>query len=597
MRRLFRLPGRSATSPATSTARCIPPRHARAGADGRRVRRRRRRGRRGPVLRRSRDASRPNAAHRRPPDVRDQRQESDDDRSDPRPPLRPSLAPQEPRLHPRLAAHPGARHRRQHRDLQHDPRRAAAAAALPSTGSAWSSSASRPPSAACPTPVLAPELADYRQRSRAMESLVEYHSMPFILLGQGEPRRVQTGVVSANFFDVLGVTPAARPRLPPRRGPAERRAGAGAELRVLDEPPGRRSGDRRQHLRDERPDPHRDRRAPAGAAVSGGERRLHAVLLLSLPHGPVHPEQPHGQDAHTLRPDGAGADGRRRNTEFEGIAGTLRSEYPAAYPSGQGFTISATSLQESCAAAARPDPAPPDRHRRLRPPHRLRQHGEPHPRPAHPSLARDGPARRPRRRPGAALSGSCSPRAACSRWPAVSLGLALAAATMRLLTAFAARFTPRASEISLDGEVLAFTLVVCVLTGLAFAVLPALPARANLVAALQGGRRGGERRRRPRGPAPPWSWRRSPCPWCCWSGPGSCSGASRAAVGEPRLRQPAGAHHDDGPQLVAIHQQRADPRLPRPAERAAHRPAGRGLHGLAPSPSHWTGIAGSTSAF
>ena len=32
--------------------------------------------------------------------------------------------------------------------------------------------------------------------------------MPFILLGRGEPRRVQTGVVSANFFDVLGVTPA-----------------------------------------------------------------------------------------------------------------------------------------------------------------------------------------------------------------------------------------------------------------------------------------------------------------------------------------------------------------------------------------------------
>jgi putative ABC transport system permease protein len=31
--------------------------------------------------------------------------------------------------------------------------------------------------------------------------------MPFILLGRGEPRRVQTGVVSANYFDVLGVRP------------------------------------------------------------------------------------------------------------------------------------------------------------------------------------------------------------------------------------------------------------------------------------------------------------------------------------------------------------------------------------------------------
>src|SRR5688500_7278498 len=51
------------------------------------------------------------------------------------------------------------------------------------------------------------ELADYRSRSRGLHAVVEYHSMPFILLGRGEPRRVQTGVVSANYFDVLGVKP------------------------------------------------------------------------------------------------------------------------------------------------------------------------------------------------------------------------------------------------------------------------------------------------------------------------------------------------------------------------------------------------------
>ena len=53
-----------------------------------------------------------------------------------------------------------------------------------------------------------PELMDYRAQSRALSGIVEYHSMPFILLGRGEPRRVQTGVVSANFFDLLGVQPA-----------------------------------------------------------------------------------------------------------------------------------------------------------------------------------------------------------------------------------------------------------------------------------------------------------------------------------------------------------------------------------------------------
>jgi predicted permease len=49
-----------------------------------------------------------------------------------------------------------------------------------------------------------PELADYRERTRAFEDLVEYHSMSFTLLGGDEPRRVLTGVVSAAFFDVLG---------------------------------------------------------------------------------------------------------------------------------------------------------------------------------------------------------------------------------------------------------------------------------------------------------------------------------------------------------------------------------------------------------
>jgi hypothetical protein len=51
------------------------------------------------------------------------------------------------------------------------------------------------------------ELQDYRSRLTAVRDLVEYHSMSFVLLSQGEPDRVDTGVVSANFFDVLGVRP------------------------------------------------------------------------------------------------------------------------------------------------------------------------------------------------------------------------------------------------------------------------------------------------------------------------------------------------------------------------------------------------------
>jgi predicted permease len=51
------------------------------------------------------------------------------------------------------------------------------------------------------------ELIDYRGQSRSLEQFSEYHSMLFTLLGTKNPERVVTGVVSANFFDVLGVKP------------------------------------------------------------------------------------------------------------------------------------------------------------------------------------------------------------------------------------------------------------------------------------------------------------------------------------------------------------------------------------------------------
>src|SRR5436305_13620618 len=48
------------------------------------------------------------------------------------------------------------------------------------------------------------EVADYREQSQSLAQVEEYHQMFFILLDK-EPDRVQTGVVSAHFFDMLGV--------------------------------------------------------------------------------------------------------------------------------------------------------------------------------------------------------------------------------------------------------------------------------------------------------------------------------------------------------------------------------------------------------
>ena len=51
------------------------------------------------------------------------------------------------------------------------------------------------------------EFQDFCDQSRAFSDVAEYHSMNFTLLGTKNPERVTTGVVSPNFFGVLGVSP------------------------------------------------------------------------------------------------------------------------------------------------------------------------------------------------------------------------------------------------------------------------------------------------------------------------------------------------------------------------------------------------------
>ena len=94
------------------------------------------------------------------------------------------------------------------------------------------------------------------------------------------------------------------------------------------------------------------------------------------------------------------------------------------------------------------------------------------------------------------------------------VGLLVAYLTRDALVQFAARFTPRAKEVQIDGTVLLFSLGATVLTGLVVGSLPGLPAFERLARALSGdGRTTGAapgracaRRSRCR------SW---PCPSCC----------------------------------------------------------------------------------
>jgi predicted permease len=65
------------------------------------------------------------------------------------------------------------------------------------------------------------------------------------------------------------------------------------------------------------------------------------------------------------------------------------------------------------------------------------------------------------------------------------VGVGLAAALLRVLVPYAARFTPRAFEIGLDAPVLVFTLIVSVLIGIASGTLPLLAVTRDLASGLR----------------------------------------------------------------------------------------------------------------
>jgi putative ABC transport system permease protein len=56
-------------------------------------------------------------------------------------------------------------------------------------------------------PLSYPDFADLRAQSHALESLAAYNGATFTLTGAGEPLHIEAGIVSANLFDVLRVSP------------------------------------------------------------------------------------------------------------------------------------------------------------------------------------------------------------------------------------------------------------------------------------------------------------------------------------------------------------------------------------------------------
>ena len=335
------------------------------------------------------------------------------------------------------------------------------------------------------------ELEDYRVHNQTLAGIVEHHSMTFTLLGGAEPELIQTGVVSANFFDVMGV----RPLLGRTFLPEDEAQGADAVL-VLSYKYWQRShhGDReiigKRFRMNDRPHTvvgvlppvpqypnENDVYMPTSACPTRSSERFKAnrnARMMSA-FGRLKPGVPLAQ----------------AQAELASTVGAMQQQNPESYPAKTGFGVRATSLHEELTQQARPT--------------FLLLLGTAGlvlliacANVANLALARV--LRRERELAVRTALGASRARlirlllteSTLLALLGGALGIVLALFSTQLLVRFAERFTPRAHEIAMDATVLTFALAMSLLTGLLFGLMPALSVGRNLIPALKdGGGQGG----------------------------------------------------------------------------------------------------------
>jgi predicted permease len=330
-----------------------------------------------------------------------------------------------------------------------------------------------------------PDIEDLRRRNHSFSGLAEYHSMWFNLLGRTDPERVQTGVVSANFFGVLGT----RAILGRTFSPEDDRPGAQPVL-VFSHAYWQRSWGG---------DP-----AVIGKTLEMNDHP-HRVIGV-LPPVPQYPDDndlwmptsacPFRSDPHLvanrqgrgfnvfgrLRPGTTLAQARR---DLGAINRTLLADYPGDYPTG-GYRIEAAQLLTELTERARPTLwlllatvllvllivcANVANLQLARLSCRDDEMGV---------RAALGAGR------GRLLRQLLTESVILALLGA-ALGVGVAAAMLKALIAFAARFTARTGDIALDGWVLVFTVSIAVFAGLVSGTLPAVMASRGIASALRAG--------------------------------------------------------------------------------------------------------------
>lgn len=315
-----------------------------------------------------------------------------------------------------------------------------------------------------------PEIQDYREQANSLEGLVEYHFMYFFIGGEA-PALVKTGIVSANYFDFLGVAPVLG------RGfvASDDKPGAEPVLMLSNEFWNSQFGG--------------DEKVIGRIVEMNGKANRVIGVLPKMPHFPEINDIYMPTSGCPMRSDPAFAATRSSRmmsvygrlkpgvelgqaaSEVGLIAQRMQSSHPTVYPETIGFGAELLSLQDELTKDIRPS--------------------------LYLLLAASlllllitcanvvnlTLAQQSRRQKELAVRAALGapPRDIARKLLIESMvlalagglgGLVLAYFSLDLLTRFASTFTSRASEVSIDSAALAFNLIVSILTGVVVGLVP-----------------------------------------------------------------------------------------------------------------------------
>ncbi len=333
-----------------------------------------------------------------------------------------------------------------------------------------------------------PEINDFRESSKTLGGIAEYSPITFTLIGDHAAERLSAGLVTGNYFSVMGLSPVIGRAFGPQddgRGAApvmiltheywESKFGGdpsivGKTLRV--------GGKAVTVVGVLQAAPYFPGKIDALMNLVNSEHHLSATMLTGRTH----------RMTEVVARMAPGATLQQTRTEVGAITDRVHKQYPESYDAASNYHVTVTPYREVLGEKAKltlwllmgaaafvliiacANVANLTLMRGVRREHELVIR----------AALGAGTARLRKlllvENLLLALMGS-------------TLGLAIAFGGVRMLTALAARYSPRADEIRIDGVVLAFTLVLAVVVSIILSFAPSLASEASLSASLSAGAR------------------------------------------------------------------------------------------------------------